>query len=96
MPLLEDNPSKEDRLIIERFEKTLTKLLQAHTSHQKQIMHLTEENKTLKCLLEASKNNLNASPTKNHTSLPFDHPLVGQINKYIKEIDLCLAYFEQA
>ena len=94
MPLLEDNSSKEDPLIIAKFEKTVEKLLQLHASYQKQIVHLTEENKVLKSLLEASKRNSNA-PTANHDSLRLDHHLVHQINQYIKEIDLCLAYFEQ-
>lgn len=93
MPLLEDN--QEGRLIIERFEKALMRLLQSHTDYQKQIIQLTEENKTLKSLLETSKTNLTRSTAANHNAIPFDSHLVHQINKYIKEIDLCLAYFEQ-
>ena len=94
MALLEDNQA--DRRIIERFEKALMKVLQSHADYQKQIIQLTEENKALKRLLEASKTKLNRSAVDNHKALPYDHPLVHQINKYIKEIDICLAYFEQA
>ncbi|MGI2257095.1 hypothetical protein ACRRVD_00705 [Candidatus Cardinium hertigii] len=94
MSLLEDNSSKEDHLIIARFEKTVAKLLEVHANYQKQIVHLTEENQALKSLLEASKRNL-STPTANYDSLRLDHHLVHQINQYIKEIDLCLAYFEQ-
>ncbi|MGI2262122.1 hypothetical protein ACRRVA_02310 [Candidatus Cardinium hertigii] len=94
MSLLEDNSSKEDHLIIARFEKTVAKLLQLHANYQKQIVHLTEENEALKSLLEASKRNPNAS-TATHDSPRLGHNLVHQINQYIKEIDLCLAYFEQ-
>ncbi|MCT4697382.1 MAG: hypothetical protein V3581_02975 [Candidatus Cardinium sp.] len=91
MALLEDN----QRLIIERFEKMLMELLQAHTDCQKQIIALTEENKRLKALLEASTIDLSRSATKNHTAHSSDPHLVDLINKYIQEIDLCLAYFEQ-
>ncbi|MGI2298996.1 hypothetical protein ACRRVB_04450 [Candidatus Cardinium hertigii] len=94
MSLLEDNSSKEDDLIIARFEKTVAKLLQVHANYQKQIVHLTEENQTLKSLLEASKRTADA-PTANHNSPPSGHHLVHRINQYIKEIDFCLAYFEQ-
>lgn len=94
MALLEDN--QEDQRIIERFEKRLMQLLQSHADYQKQIIQLTEENKTLKSLLEASKTNPSRSTAENHKALPLDNHLAHQINKYIKEIDLCLAYFEQA
>ncbi|WP_250238312.1 hypothetical protein [Cardinium endosymbiont of Oedothorax gibbosus] len=94
MASLEDN--QEDRRIIECFEKRLMQLLEAYAAYQKQIIQLTEENQTLKSLLEASKTNLSSSTAENHKALPFDNHLVNQINKYIKEIDLCLAYFEQA
>ncbi|AXI24073.1 hypothetical protein CE557_239 [Cardinium endosymbiont of Sogatella furcifera] len=91
MALLEDN----QRLIIERFEKMLMELLQAHTDYQRQIIALTEENKRLKALLEASTTDLSRSTAQNHTVHSSDPHLVDQINKYIQEIDLCLAYFEQ-
>ncbi|CDG49717.1 hypothetical protein [Cardinium endosymbiont of Bemisia tabaci] len=94
MSLLEDNSSKEDHLIIARFEKTVAKLLQVHANYQKKILDLTEENQILKSSLEASKRNP-SGPTANHHSLRLGHHLVHQINQYIKEIDLCLAYFEQ-
>ncbi len=94
MSLLEDNLFKKDDITIERFEQTLVKLLEAHTSYQKQIIQLKEENKALKSLLEASKTHLNASTIANKTT-PVNGHLVHQINKYVKEIDLCLAYFEQ-
>ncbi|WP_342265338.1 hypothetical protein [Cardinium endosymbiont of Philonthus spinipes] len=93
MALLDDN--QEDQSIIERFEKMLMKLLEAHAGYQKQIIQLREENKTLKSLLETSKTNLSSATGKHNKPLPFDNHLVDQINKYIKEIDICLAYFEQ-
>lgn len=93
MSLLDNKSSKEDHLAIDRFEKLLRQLLASYTEYQKQIITLTEENKRLKHLLEASKSNLSTTPKNTPVSL--DQDLVQQINKYIKEIDLCLTYFEQ-
>ncbi|TSJ80922.1 MAG: hypothetical protein NMK33_05835 [Candidatus Cardinium sp.] len=94
MSSLEDN--QKDQRIIERFENMLMQLLQAHSDYQKQIMQLTEENKKLKSLLEGSKISPSRSTAANHKAAPLAHHLVDQLNKYIKEIDLCLTYFEQA
>ncbi|WP_419241121.1 hypothetical protein [Cardinium endosymbiont of Nabis limbatus] len=95
MPLLEDNPSKEAHLTIARFEKALMQLLQSHADDQKKIIQLTADNKRLKELLEAPKTNLNRPTAAKDKALLLDNDLTHQINKYIKEIDLCLAYFEQ-
>ncbi|WP_243017936.1 MULTISPECIES: hypothetical protein [Candidatus Cardinium] len=93
MSLLDNKSSKEDHLEIERFEKLLRQLLASYAECQKQIITLTEENKKLKHLLETSKSNLSTTPK--NTLVALDQDLVRQINHYIKEIDLCLTYFEQ-
>lgn len=94
MSSLEDN--QKDGRIIERFEKMLVQLIEAHTAYQKQVIQLTEENKRLKSLLETSNIDLSGSTTTHTKTVLLGHHLVDEINKYIKEIDLCLAYFEQA
>ena len=96
MSLLENNQFKTDQLSIEWFEKMLRKLLASHADYKKQIIALTAENKALKELLERSKSNLTSSTGAKEHLVSFDKDLVNQINKYIKEIDLCLAYFEEA
>lgn len=93
MPLSEDKRFSNDHSIIQHFEKMLMELLERHTDYQKQILQLTEENKALKELLKASKATFSSSANKGFL---LDNAVVDQINGYIKEIDLCLAYFEQA
>jgi hypothetical protein len=102
MPLSEDKLSDgEDRLAIQHFEKVLMMLLQRHEHYQKRTEQLARENEVLKGLLYETKTNFNLSieADKNLTKVlePDNRKvLVSQINGYIKAIDLCLAYFEQA
>ncbi|ROT47093.1 hypothetical protein [Candidatus Cardinium hertigii] len=102
-------PSSEDKQgaqgangpTIERFEKIFIELLQSHARYQKKTLQLEQENRDLKELLRISKTHLNVSTqVDKNLKKPFksdkNDELVRQINTYIKEIDICLAYFEQA
>lgn len=88
----------DDQLIIQRFEKILMKLLQSHAHYKKKAMQLAQEKEVLQGLLQQSKTNLSALKEVDKKSNKGEASVIGlasQINAYIKEIDLCLAYFEQ-
>lgn len=101
MLLLENNIlSVEHHDSIQHFDKLLMELLQHHAHGKKKIAQLVEENKELKALLRTSTRNDNISTEMDKSlkkTLTSDGctELSHQINAYIKEIDLCLAYFEQ-
>ena len=102
MQLSEDKQSTngENKLSIQHFEKMLMDLLKSHEAYRKKIRQLLEENNVLKGLLHKEKNNLKLSTAVDKNlkyTLHSDNKKVSmaQINSYIKEIDLCLVYFEQ-
>lgn len=101
MLLLEDNtPSGQHYDSIQHFDKLLMELLQHHAHDKKKIAQLVEEKKELKALIRTSTRSSNISTEmdkslkKTLTSDSYTE-LSRQINAYIKEIDICLAYFEQ-
>ncbi|TDG95711.1 hypothetical protein [Cardinium endosymbiont of Culicoides punctatus] len=101
MPLLEDKPTVNGQHgAIQHFDQLLVELLGRYTDDQKKIVQLTEENKTLKALLQQAKSHVNVfektgKDVKNILTSDNSAELMQKINAYIKEIDLCLAYFEQ-
>ena len=107
MPSSEDKKlllNGDFRLSLQHFEKILLALLAQHRHYKKQVLHLTEENQALKMRLQAEKNDSgmlskidNTANNNIRKNAPLDgDTLARKLTAYIKEIDLCLAYFEQA
>lgn len=83
--------SKEIDPIV-RFEQLLMLLIERYSDCRHQLTQLAAENKRLKALLQAQ---LDQQPEETFLSIADHNNLTKQINTYIKEIDRCLAYFEQ-
>lgn len=97
MPLLEDKSVKyvDYKVILKQFSVLLMDLLKSYEHNQKYIAQLLKENESLKKLLNTESHQLSKKEQEQLLSLNNKKSYITQIDTYIKNIEDCLAYFEQ-